>query len=1302
MSTTWRLSLISLLLLLGLLALFGGLWVWSGSATSLAGALAQVTHLLPASQTLEVRDVSGSLRSGGQIGWLRWQQGGLSVEARDVQIDWSVDALLDQQLQINQLAVGHLRIEDQRVSAVDELPVPLAELSLPLKVNASVSVDAVEWVGSSSQRFDKLAFNYIFDSYSHRLDKGYIHILSNKYEFSGELQAHGPMALLFKADGVVNVPVSASQPPLKVTALARLDGQLAGADARLALHATLTPQSGSALAGKGGTPVTALQATLSAQLAPWQMQKIISAQGQWQALDLASLWPQTPKTLLSGAASVSPQGQGWQASIHLDNSQSGPLDQQRLPLQSLRAELNYSNGQWLVQSLQAGMAGGSVVAKGQFRAGASPGEPERWNVLAEVSGINAAGLYSPLSGVLIGGTLGAEQTPKGIGFDVNLQASRNKATAGAAPAATQKPATLRLQSLLAQGLWAAPMLTLTTLRLEAEDANLQGQLAYDSSSHASRGQLSLKLPGLTGTLDGHLASADGQGQLALELQDLAQTSRWLARWPQIAGLFKGYQLQGNARLSARWQGGWQNDAQALQIEARLRAPQLDWTGSASAPGEAASAARARNLQLDITGTPGSFSLSSLGLLQASEQQIDWQAQVQGGRVKSGAWQASLKQLQLSLRQGAASVPWRLQLDQASGSQPVTLNWQATELANTLTVSGGAARLQGPAAGSASLNWQPLRWTQTSGAGPSALQPKPAQWQSQGRIDGVPLAWLDAISHKTLADLGISGDLLLSGRWEAGQTDRLHLSVLLERSQGDLNIQADASRPQVLPAGITEARLQLNLDDKKVSGNLRWDSERFGRALLAFSTELQQQGWALAPNAALGGSLQMRLPPVDAWSALAPPGWRLRGTMDANVSLSGTLDAPHWAGSLQARDLALRSVVDGIDFSKGTLLAKLNGQQLDIETFTLQGAGGAAGGQIDITGAVFWRTGDIGAAAKRLGLKLEARAKELRLSSRPDRRITVSGRLTAELKDTHLSLRGALKADQALLTLPDDDTPQLGSDVVVRGAAASAKKPGALASSPVTGGTGTRPADSNRISPDLLVELDLGPDFQVRGRGVVTRLAGKLSLAAKDVSAPSLTGTVRTVDGSYRAYGQTLEIERGLLRFTGALDNPSLAVLAIRPKLSQRVGVQISGTALSPIVQLYADPDMPEADKLGWLVLGRAPSGDGAQAALLQQAALALLGRNAAGLTDGLTRALGLDEMSFSGSSSIDNADGSTSTASVTLGKRLSKDFYVAYESSLNGAMGVIHIFYDLTKHLTLRAETGQQSAIDLIYTLSYD
>jgi translocation and assembly module TamB len=35
-------------------------------------------------------------------------------------------------------------------------------------------------------------------------------------------------------------------------------------------------------------------------------------------------------------------------------------------------------------------------------------------------------------------------------------------------------------------------------------------------------------------------------------------------------------------------------------------------------------------------------------------------------------------------------------------------------------------------------------------------------------------------------------------------------------------------------------------------------------------------------------------------------------------------------------------------------------------------------------------------------------------------------------------------------------------------------------------------------------------------------------------------------------------------------------------------------------------------------------------------------------------------------------------------------------------MGVFTIFYDLSRRLTLRARTGEQSAIDLIWTLRYD
>jgi translocation and assembly module TamB len=80
----------------------------------------------------------------------------------------------------------------------------------------------------------------------------------------------------------------------------------------------------------------------------------------------------------------------------------------------------------------------------------------------------------------------------------------------------------------------------------------------------------------------------------------------------------------------------------------------------------------------------------------------------------------------------------------------------------------------------------------------------------------------------------------------------------------------------------------------------------------------------------------------------------------------------------------------------------------------------------------------------------------------------------------------------------------------------------------------------------------------------------------------------------------------------------------------------------------------------------------------------------------LANALGLDELSFSGGA------GGTTGATVTLGKRVSRDFYMAYERSLAGTLGTLYIFYDLSRRLTLRAQTGEQSAVDLIFTIRYD
>ena len=77
----------------------------------------------------------------------------------------------------------------------------------------------------------------------------------------------------------------------------------------------------------------------------------------------------------------------------------------------------------------------------------------------------------------------------------------------------------------------------------------------------------------------------------------------------------------------------------------------------------------------------------------------------------------------------------------------------------------------------------------------------------------------------------------------------------------------------------------------------------------------------------------------------------------------------------------------------------------------------------------------------------------------------------------------------------------------------------------------------------------------------------------------------------------------------------------------RQRVLISGTVQSPFIRLHSEPDLPDAEKLTWLVTGRAAPSGGAEAALVQQAALALLANRRGGTGGGIAGRVGLDELS---------------------------------------------------------------------------
>ena len=391
-----------------------------------------------------------------------------------------------------------------------------------------------------------------------------------------------------------------------------------------------------------------------------------------------------------------------------------------------------------------------------------------------------------------------------------------------------------------------------------------------------------------------------------------------------------------------------------------------------------------------------------------------------------------------------------------------------------------------------------------------------------------------------------------------------------------------------------------------------------------------------------------------------------GSFAARVILDGTAGRPILSGHVTGDSLRFHWPEEGLRLHDGILRADLEGSRLAIKRMELK------------SGQGLLRTeGYLGWDGERSDLNLRTEAVRLPILARPDRQLTISGAVLSFFRNGTLRLEGTIRADRALIELPKDDMPARSDDVVVLGRDKEEKK----AVLPI----------------DIVLEVNLGEQFYLKGQGLDTRLAGMLHLTAAAGDTPQVRGSLRFVRGRYSLYGQRLEIERGILDFQGPPDNPGLDILAMRKNQPVEAGVEMSGTLLQPLTRLVSRPDMPDSEKLSWLILGRGMDNlSGGELDLITLAAGALLSASeSVTFQHRLAQVTGLD--------SIGVRRGETLDATVlALGKRVSSRAYVSYEHGLNGVENLLRLTYDLTKRLSLQVQTGRENTLDLLYSISFD
>ncbi|MDZ4122816.1 MAG: hypothetical protein U1E02_01370, partial [Hydrogenophaga sp.] len=386
-------------------------WVWAGTAGSLAQAIGWGQSYMAdqgeSAGTLTVSEVQGSLRNGGEIGRLQWQRDELIVQATRVRIAldnrfW-FDALLARGLRLSQFDIGRLQITDRRPPTPVE---PLQPITLPMAVTLPWSVGELVLDGKQEVSLSGLKGQYRYrpaDSLwnlgvadAHQLDLANLQVAGGLYQIQAVLGAQAPMPLRVDAQGEVKATVPGGE-DLVLKAIAKVTGQLAESDAALDATASITTSTASAT----DTPVL----DASARIRPWKTQPIEAANARMNRLNLAALWPQAPVTELSGTVVAQPDGDAWRAQVRVTNAVPGPADKQRLPLQSLQADLEQRGARWTLSNLDAQLGGGRVQGEGWRQTAASPLGDFQGELKA--SRINPAALWSSIAPAALDGTLSA-------------------------------------------------------------------------------------------------------------------------------------------------------------------------------------------------------------------------------------------------------------------------------------------------------------------------------------------------------------------------------------------------------------------------------------------------------------------------------------------------------------------------------------------------------------------------------------------------------------------------------------------------------------------------------------------------------------------------------------------------------------------------------------------------------------------------------------------------------------------------------------------------------------------------------
>lgn len=388
---------------------------------------------------------------------------------------------------------------------------------------------------------------------------------------------------------------------------------------------------------------------------------------------------------------------------------------------------------------------------------------------------------------------------------------------------------------------------------------------------------------------------------------------------------------------------------------------------------------------------------------------------------------------------------------------------------------------------------------------------------------------------------------------------------------------------------------------------------------------------------------------------------LEGLISTNLHFNGPIEHPNVTGKLQLNNALVTSLRSPSSLENINIQADFTGHHA-----RLDGSFAIGSDTAQLSGDADW--------ASNLAIELALDAEQLNIIAPPHVTATISPQISLNLRDHLLKVAGNITVldGQLLVEELPEGSVSISDDVIF------------------VDENGNEIQKSAKFAIETDVKVTINDSFNVEGQGFIGNLAGQLHVKQQAKQPLQLFGKLQIPKGDYKAYGQKLSVQKGLLSFNGPIDNPLVDLRAVRviSKENITVGIKLSGLAKTPGLEIFSSPSMPQPEKLSYLVRGRGLDSEASGGLGL------MIGTTLANSANVIEQ---LESFNLLSDIEIDGSDGQASISGY-LGDRV----YLKYGVGIDEPINELTVRLYLLSRLWLETVSSLENSADIYYSFDIE